>query len=67
VIKSALESLALPAPPDGIVFMALVKTVAYEKAGNVDWDGAQQSALTLGPAISRSAVSAARFVWNDNV
>jgi hypothetical protein len=54
--QAAIKALSLAAPPDGIAIVALVKTSAVQKFGNVDWDGAQQSALTLGPAINRGTL-----------
>jgi hypothetical protein len=49
--QAALKALALPAPADGIVIISLVKITATQKYGNAAWDGAEQNALTLGPAI----------------
>jgi hypothetical protein len=54
--QAAIKALSLAAPPDGIAIVALVKTSAIQKYGNVDWDGTQQSALTLGPAINRTTL-----------
>ncbi|HEY2676208.1 MAG TPA: hypothetical protein VGI65_04510 [Steroidobacteraceae bacterium] len=50
-MQAALKALSLPSPPDGIVVMGLVKTTATQKYGNAAWDGAEQNALNLGPAI----------------
>lgn len=50
VTQIALKSLSLPATPDAFVMISLVRSNATQVMGNVDWDGTQQSALTLGPA-----------------
>ena len=53
MMQTALNSLALPAAPDGVALISLVRTSATQVAGNAEWDGTQQSALTLGPVIDR--------------
>jgi hypothetical protein len=53
MMQVALTSLGLPAKPDGVALISLLKTGAVQVAGNVDWDGTTQSALTLGPVIDK--------------
>jgi len=50
-MRSALGSIGLNPAPDAVLVMAIGKTLANQKAGNAAWDGAEQSALTLGPAL----------------
>jgi hypothetical protein len=49
-----IKRLSLRAPPDAIVFIALVKVTAAQKLGNAVWDGAEQNAQNLGAAIHHS-------------
>jgi hypothetical protein len=49
-----IKRLSLRAPPDAIVFAALIKVTAAQKLGNAAWDGAEQNALELGAAIHHS-------------
>jgi hypothetical protein len=54
--QTAMKSLSLTANPDAIAFISLVKNSVIQKYSNVDWDGAQQNALTLGPVINRGSL-----------
>jgi hypothetical protein len=49
-----IKRLSLRAPPDAIVFIALVKVTAAQKLGNAVWDGAEQNAQNLGTAVHHS-------------
>ena len=49
-----IKRLSLRAPPDAIVFIALVKVTAAQKLGNAVWDCAEQNAQNLGLAVHHS-------------
>lgn len=49
-----IKRLSLRAPPDAIIFVALIRVTAAQKLGNAAWDGAEQNALDLGAAIHHS-------------
>ncbi len=63
--QSAIKALSLAAPPDGIAILALAKTSAIQKYGNVDWDGTQQSALTLGPGYQPDHIVRRHGEWHS--
>jgi len=53
VFQLATQTLGITPPPDGIVTIWVVKAAAPQKWAIASWDGTEQNALTLGPAINR--------------
>lgn len=47
--KSVLDELKLDKKPDAMIWLSVKKTVVQHKGGDVEWDGANQSGLDLGP------------------
>jgi hypothetical protein len=53
VRKSVFTALGITPTPDAILWVSLAKTTAIHRWGDVEWDGASQSGLTLGPVVSK--------------
>ena len=49
VQRQAFASLEITPPPDAVLWVQVVPTNAQHHWGNVQWDGASESAITLGP------------------
>ena len=51
MMKTIFAGLAMTPPPDALMTIVLLRTRAPQKWSVAEWDGAQQSALTLGPVV----------------
>ena len=54
VFQLATKTLGITPPPDAIATITVSKTAAPQKWATATWDGTQQNAMTLGPAINRA-------------
>ena len=50
-MHAAFGSIGISPAPDAVLVVVIGKMLATQKAGNAAWDGAEQSALTLAPAV----------------
>jgi len=53
VRKSVFNSLGIKPVPDAIMWVGLVQSGAVHRGGDVEWDGASQNGLTMGPVIKK--------------
>ncbi len=51
VRKSVFPLLGAGNPPDATLWIALVRTTAQHRKGDVEWDGVDQSGFTMGPVV----------------
>ena len=58
VRKSVFNALGINPVPDAILWVDLSKTVAVHRGGDVEWDGANQNGITMGPVIKKLFIGA---------
>lgn len=54
--KSVFPLLSSGAPPDAVMWIALLQTSALHQQGDVEWDGVNQSGFTMGPVVKKTAL-----------
>jgi len=53
VRKSVFKALGITPTPDAILWVGLQRSTVLHRYGDVEWDGANQSGLTLGPVVKK--------------